>query len=49
MVEFRCFNLLLREEKDFIMGCASTELSKSPLTPTVVQLAQQPKLIISFG
>lgn len=45
MVEFRCFNLLLREEKDFITGCASTELSKSPLTP----LAQQPKLIISFG
>lgn len=45
MVKLRCFNLLLREDKDFIMGCANTELSKSSLPP----LAQQPKLMISFA
>lgn len=45
MVELRCFSLLLREDKDFFMGCANTELSKSSLIP----LAQQPKLRISFS
>lgn len=45
MMELRCFGLLWREDKGFIMGCAYTEVSKSSLTPS----AQQPKLIISFG
>lgn len=45
MVELRGFNLLLREDKDLVMGCANNELSKSSTAP----LAQQPKLIISSG
>lgn len=33
MVEHRCSKLLLREDREFIMGCANTEQRKSSTIP----------------